>query len=148
MTEAQSPQETVDRLLDRMATLSQRMLSDSEEHLRQLDQRARDWLDRGEAATERLVQTIEKEVRGQIAALRREVDDLAGRVADLRKALPGKATAKKATAKRKATAKKRPASAKKTTAKKTTAKKTTAKKTSAKKTAAKKTSAKKTAARR
>ena len=75
VTEAQSPQETVDRLLDRMATLSERMLRDSEEQLRQFDQRARDWLDRGEAATERLAQTIEKEVRGQIAALRREVDD-------------------------------------------------------------------------
>ena len=111
MTEPKSPQETADRLLDRMATLSERMRSDSEEHLRQLDQRARDWIDRGEAATERLVQTIEKEVRGQIAALRREVDELASRVADLRKALPRKTSAKKT-------------AAKKTAAKKTTAKKT------------------------
>ena len=135
MTEAKSPEEAVDRLLDRIGTLSERMRSDNEERLRQFDQRARDWLDRGEAATERLVQTIEKEVRGQIAALRREVDELASRVADLRKALPRKTSAKKT-------------AAKKTAAKKTAAKKTAAKKTAAKKTAAKKTTAKKTAVRR
>jgi hypothetical protein len=131
VTEAQSPQETVDRPLDRLAALSERMRSDGEEQLRQLDQRARDWLDRGEAATERLLQKIEKEAGAQIAALRREVDDLARRVADLRKAaLPGKATAKKTSTKKaaakKTNAKKRPA--KKATAKKATAKKATAKK--------------------
>ena len=141
MTEAKSPQETADRLLDRLATLSERMHSDGEEQLRQLDQRARDWIDRGEAATERLVQTIEKEVRAQIAALRREVDDLASRVADLRKTLPRKAAAKKRPAAKKT-------AAKKSAAKKTSAKKTAAKKTSAKKTATKKRPAKKTAAKR
>ena len=33
MTEAKSPQETADRLLDRLATLSERMHSDGEEHV-------------------------------------------------------------------------------------------------------------------
>ncbi|HTN78282.1 MAG TPA: hypothetical protein VMK16_01315 [Acidimicrobiales bacterium] len=126
-----------------MATLSERMRSDGEEQMRQFDQRARDWIDRGEAATERLVQTIEKEVRAQIAALRREVDDLASRVADLRTTLPRKVAAKKRSAAKKT-------SAKKTAAKKTSAKKTTSakKRPAAKKTAAKKTAAKKTAAKK
>ena len=122
MTDTQPAQEAIERLLDRMATLSQRFASDAEEQLRQLDQRARDWLDRGEAATDRLIKTIDKEVRSQMVSLRREIDDLGGRLAELRKnAVPRKAAARGATAKKTATKK---AGGKGATAKKRSTKKT------------------------
>jgi hypothetical protein len=128
MTDTQPAQEAIERLLDRMATLSQRFASDAEEQFRQLDQRARDWLDRGEAATDRLIKTIDKEVRSQMVSLRREIDDLGGRLAELRQnAEPPKAAARRATAKKTAT--------KKATGKGATAKKAKAKKRSTKKTA-------------
>ena len=106
MTDTQPDQEAIEQLLDRMATLSRRFASDAEEQLRQLDQRARDWLDRGEAATNRLIKTIDKEVRSQMVSLRREIDDLSGRLAELRKsAVPRKAAARGATAKKTASKK-------------------------------------------
>jgi hypothetical protein len=127
MTDTQPAHEAIEQLLDRLATLSQRIANDAEEQLRLLDQRARDWLDRGEAARDRFMKTLDKEVRSQMASLRRETDDLSGRLAELRKsALPRKAAATGETAKKPASKK---AARKRATGKKATAKKGSTKKT-------------------
>lgn len=135
MTERQPAQEAIEHLLDRMAALSERITGEAEEQVHRVDQRARDWLERGEAATDRLIEMIDKDVRAQITTLRREIDELAARVADLRKAaLPRTSTAKR--------------SSTKTRAKKTTAKKTTTRRGAGKTGTATTRSAKKTARRR
>ena len=116
---------------------------------------ASELFERSRRNTDRLVETIRKEVRSQIENLdvvrRNELTRLEQRISSLtgrstgsttKKAAAKKAAAKKSTA-RKSTAKK--STAKKSTAKKSTAKKSTAKKSAAKKTTAKKTTAKKAA---
>jgi len=113
-------------------------------------------VDRSRQNTERMLDTIRKEVRNQLAVAEVVTKDAAARlqaqIDDLRKQLPAtgrsgrpaKKTAKKTTgAAKKATTNK--STAKKATAKKTPAKKTTAKKATAKKATAKKTTAKKSA---
>ena len=72
MTETQPAEEAIERLLDRMAALSERITGEAEEQVHRVDQRARDWLERGEAATDRLIKMIDKDVRAQITTLRRE----------------------------------------------------------------------------
>ena len=113
---------------------------------------ASELLERSRRNTDRLVDTIRKEVRSQIDGLdvvrRNELARLEQRISSLTGRLSSSSsttTAKKSTAK-KSTAKK--SAAKKSTAKKSTAKRTAAKKTAAKKTAAKKTTAKRSTAKK
>jgi polyhydroxyalkanoate synthesis regulator phasin len=104
-----------------------------------------DLIERSRRSSEKLLETVRKEVRAQITerglVSKTDLDKLEARVSKLfgAAAKPAKAAASKvAPTAKKATAKKAPA-------KKTAAKKTAAKKTAAKKTAAKKASATKRA---
>jgi DNA-binding protein HU-beta len=109
-----------------------------------------DLIERSRKSSEKLLETVRKEVRAQITerglASKADLDKLEARISKLfgAAAKPAKAAASKvAPTAKKATAKK--ATAKKATAKKATAKKATAKKATAKKTAAKKAPATKRA---
>jgi DNA-binding protein HU-beta len=108
-----------------------------------------DLIERSRKSSEKLLETVRKEVRAQITerglASKADLDKLEARISKLfgAAAKPAKAAASKVAPTAKKTAKK--ATAKKATAKKATAKKATAKKATAKKTAAKKAPATKRA---
>ena len=89
-------------------------------------------MDRAEAATERVVDTIDRELRTQIAELRRDIERLVARVGDIAKRAPAKKAPAKKPAATKGPAKKSPAK-KKPAAKKSSAKKAAAAKSPAKK---------------
>jgi polyhydroxyalkanoate synthesis regulator phasin len=108
-----------------------------------------DLIERSRKSSEKLLETVRKEVRAQVTerglVSKADLDKLEARVAKLfgAAAKPAKSAARKVAPAAKKTAKKAPA--KKAAAKKTAAKKAT-KKATAKKTAAKKTAAKKSPA--
>ena len=67
--------DVVDHLVERLSTSSQRLAQATEDQARQLEQRTKDLVaDRAEAATERVVDTIDRELRTQIAELRRDIE--------------------------------------------------------------------------
>jgi mevalonate kinase len=131
MSDPANTPNALDEMLDRLSHASSQIVKAVEDQTRQIDEWTKDFLDRSEAATERLLKRFEQQSHAQIDALRREVAQLERRIGGLRSTAP----AKKATAK-------------KTAAKKTAAKKTAANKTAANKTAANKTAATKATARK
>lgn len=93
--------ELLEQMFDRLSRLSERLAKDVEEQLRLLDRKIKSFLDRGEKATDRFVETIDKELRDQIASLKREVEHLSRRVGEFTvgaaslKKVPVKSMAKK-----------------------------------------------------
>jgi uncharacterized protein Yka (UPF0111/DUF47 family) len=122
MSEPTNAPSALDELLDRMSDASRQILKAVDDLTHRIDQWTKDFVDRSEAATERLLKRFEDQSRAQIDALRREVAQLERRIGALRQA----ATAKQPAAKKKAAAKK---AKKKATAKKPASKKSAARKT-------------------
>jgi len=120
----------VDKLVDRFSKASERFVKDIEKQIHQIDKRIKAFVDQGEAATTRLVETVDKELRAQITSLRKEVEHLSSELASLRPGAPRPAA--------------KPA-VKKTTTARTPAKRTPAKAAPAKRTP-RKTPAKRAAA--
>ena len=118
------------RTQERVETLFRDLLQTNLEQVEQAQRMLEEFIERSRQTSERIIELIDAEVRGQVDALslatRADLRRLEDRVAELE----GSATPPA----RKAPAKKAPA--KKTTAKKTTAKKSTAKKAAAEKAAA------------
>jgi hypothetical protein len=135
MSAGNAPLEVVDQLIARLREVSDRLSNEIEAQAGNLDRRFKDLVDRGEAATNQVVKVIDTELRGQVTALRAEVDKLTARIAALAPSGAKKTAAKRTTASK-------PATAKKTAANKPAGKKVATKKAAAKKTAAKKGAAK------
>ena len=52
--------------------------------IHQIDKRIKAFVDQGETATTKLVETLDRELRSQITALRKEVEHLSGQFASMR----------------------------------------------------------------
>ena len=129
-------QDALEQVVGQINRASEQMNKATEDQARQAQDFVADLIERGRAASERLLEIVEKELRAQIAGIRKDIERLEHRIATLNRS---PVIAKKAPAKK--------AAAKKAPAKKAPARKTAAKKAPARKTAAKRAPAKKTAAR-
>jgi len=89
MTESTFTPEVLEQLFDRLSKASERISSDIEQQAKQFDRRVKSFVDQGERATQRLVETIDKELRAQITALRKEIEQLARRIAEIASQVPG-----------------------------------------------------------
>ena len=67
---------------------------------RQLDRHTKEFVDRAEAATERMVRALDRELRAQITTLRRDIERALARSSGAKKASVKKAPAKKAAPKK------------------------------------------------
>ena len=132
MSEPANVPNALDDVLERLSHASSQIVKAVEDQTRHIDQWTKDFVDRSEAATERLLKRFEQQSRAQIDALRREIAQLERRTRALRKAAPvkkapaNKTTAKKAPAKKKSAAKKESAAKKKAPTKKKSAARKTA----------------------
>ena len=75
--------EVFEQLLGRLNETAQRISKDLESQTKQVDQKLKNFIDQGERATERLIRTIQTEVRSQIASLQRDVEKLAARLNEI-----------------------------------------------------------------
>jgi len=133
MSEPTFTPEVVERLLDRISEASVRISKDIETQAALIDKRIKVLVDQGEKITRRLVETIDRDLRAQLMSLRKELEQLARRLAELRTQAQKKAVSNPLVAK--------PA-AKKPATKKPATKKPTTKKMAARRPAAKKTTRK------
>ena len=86
-------------LLDRIGKASERLVDSSERQAHELDERMKEFIDRSEKATQDFVDRVDKELRTQLASLRKEVAQLQSRLSGA--ARPAKkAPAKKVAARR------------------------------------------------
>jgi DNA topoisomerase I len=140
MSESNVTPEILEQLLDRLSKASERISSDIEEQAKQMDRRIKAFVDQGEKVTDRLVTSIDKELRVQIASLRGEIEQLARRVTSVTssraapKPSPMKAVEKRPVAKK-------PAAKKRGVKKAATKKAAAAKRSPAKKTASRRMAA-------
>jgi chromosome segregation ATPase len=142
MGDSRSTPEALEQFLDRLITASQRIARDVEEQAKQLDHRIKALADQGERTTNQLVKAIDSEFRSQVTSLRREIEQLAGRVAEMSPAAPPieRTVAKRTAAKRPAQKPPRKAApAKKPPVKKQATKQAASKRVPAKKSPAKRT---------
>ena len=108
MSNTNATPEVIEQLLDRLSTASERLAKAAEDQSRQIERRTKELLDQAEAATERLVKALDRELRAQIATVRRDLEQALTRSSGAKKTAAKKAPAKKTPAK-KAPAKKAPA---------------------------------------
>lgn len=134
MPKTRTSPDGIEALLDRLGKAAEKITVVSEKQAREADRQLKRIIDRSEASTERLLKTVNTEIKAQIAGLRREIRDVERRVAEIRKTvaaqLPTKSTAKKAAER---TTKKAPA--KRAATKKAATKKAAPRKAAAKRTA-------------
>ena len=143
---AQRTQELMEQIAAQLTRASEQFNRDAEAQARQGQDLIQELFERGRAATERLIDTVEAELRTQLDRVRADLARLERRLGQVAASRSGGATMKASAPASKRPAKK--ASPKQATAKKSTTKATkkgASKKASAKKTTAKKSPAKKSA---
>ena len=134
MSEPTFTPEVVERLLDRISEASVRISKDIETQAALIDRRIKVLVDQGEKITRRLVETIDKDLRAQLVSLRKELEQLARRLVELRTQTQKKVATSSFAASKPAT---RKMAAKKPVTSKPAAKKVAARRPVAKRTARK-----------
>src|SRR3954452_1541006 len=120
----QRTQDALEQVLAQINRASDQLNKASEDQARQAQEFVQELLERGRSTSERLVESVDKELRGQIAIVRRDMEQLERRLVALSKGTRGSAPVEPAASEKASAAK--PAPANKAPAKKATAKKATA----------------------
>ena len=74
----------IEKMVDRFSKRSQQIAKDVEKEIRQVDRRIKGFIDQGEGATRRLVETLDQDFRKQLASVRQEIEHLSDQLAAVR----------------------------------------------------------------
>jgi len=87
MAESKVEPEVVEQLLSRLSHASEQIADAVEKQTAQFDRQVKELLDHSEETTRRLVESVDKEIRAQIAGLRRQIVEAERSIEQARKAV-------------------------------------------------------------
>ena len=83
MSKSTVSQETLERLLGNLSEASHRISKDVEKQAKQIDHKIKAFVESREKAGDKLIKTIDTEVRSQLESLRHEVEHLSHRINEM-----------------------------------------------------------------